>query len=125
MAGKRPKVKLSPHADQRFQERTDKGKDEFLSLSRSAYRKGLMWAQVDILHPELKKTEEGNKLKNYMSGLYNRKKKFYKGYMFIFSSTTRKLITMFPCKEEYLECLNHYWKEVYKQNKVFKKISKK
>ena len=125
MAGKRPKVKLSPHAGRRFQERTDKGKDEFLSLSRSAYRKGLMWAQIDILYPDLKKTNFGNKLKNYMTGLYNRKKKFYKGYMFIFSNTTRKLITMYPCKEEYFENLDKFWKEVYKQNKVFKKISKK
>ena len=122
---RRPKVKLSPHADKRFQERTDKEKDEFLSLSRSAYRKGLMWVQIDILHPELKKTSSGNKLKTYMTGVYNRKKKFYKGYIFVFSSTTRKLITMFPCKEEFLNCLNSYWKEVYKENKVFKKISKK
>lgn len=121
----RPKVKLSPHAKGRFEERTCNEKNEFLSLSRSAYRKGLMWAQIDILYPKLSKTPKGAKIKNYMSAMYRRKKKFYKGYIFIFSSTTRKLITMFPCKEEYLEELNKFWKEVYKQNKVFKKISKK
>lgn len=121
----KPKVKLSPHADQRFQERTDKEKEEFLSLSRSAYRKGLMWAQIDILYPKLSKTTEGSKIKTYMSAMYGRKKKFYKGYIFIFSSATRKLITMFPCKEDYIDFLNGVWKEVYKRNEIFKKISKK
>lgn len=121
----RPPVKLSPHAKIRFEERTDKERNSFLSFSRSAYRKGLMWAQIDILYPEISKTSEGAKLKNYMSAMGGRKKKYYKEHIFIFSSTTRKLITMYPCKEEFIEILENIWKEVYKKNKIFKKISKK
>jgi hypothetical protein len=122
---KRPKVKLSSHAQQRFEERTEKMRDEFLSFSQSAQRKGLMWAQIDIIHPELNKTQEGKRLKQYMQAFSGRKKKYYKGNIFIFTSVTRKLITMFPCKEEFLNVLEDYWNEVYRQNKVFKKISKK
>lgn len=122
---KRPKVKLSPHAKCRFEERTDKERNEFLSFSQSAQRKGLMWAQIDIIHPELNKTQEGKRLKQYMQAFSGRKKKYYKGNIFIFTSVTRKLITMFPCKEEFLNVLEDYWNEVYRQNKVFKKISKK
>ena len=122
---RRPKVKLSHHASERFEQRTDKDRNEFLSLSRLAMRKGLMWPQIDILYPGFSKTSKGAKLKNYMKGLYGRKKKYYGGHMFIFTSTTRKLITMYPCKEEYLQDLERIWKEVYKENKVFKKISKK
>ena len=121
----KPKLKLSPHAEHRFEQRTKKTKDEFLSLSRSAYRKGLVWQQINILYPQLCKDPKGSKLKVYMSAMYGRKKKYYKGYIFVFSSSTRKLITMFPCKEEYISELDKIWKEVYKNNKIFKKISKK
>jgi hypothetical protein len=121
----KPKVKLSYHAEQRFKERTEEEKQRFVTLSKIAHRKGLVWTQISILYPTLHKTQEGSKLKNYMSAMYGRKKKYYQGYIFVFSSATRKLITVFPCKEEYLEDLDRYWKEVYRKNKVFKKISKK
>jgi hypothetical protein len=122
---KRPKVKISPHAKQRFEERTNEEKDVFLSLSRLAHRKGLMWSQIDILYPDYSKTKLGLEVKNYMTGLYGRKKKYYKGYMFVFSSATRKLITMFPCKDKYHDELDKLWKDVYQKNKIFKKISKR
>lgn len=121
----KPKVKLSSHADLRFKERTQEEKKEFISLSRSAYKKGLMWLHIEILEPEFKKTKEGKVLKRYMKAYQNRKKKFYRGYIFIFSSSTRKVITMYPCKEEYLETLNNFWEKVYVKNDIYNSLIKK
>lgn len=112
---RRPKVKLSSHAKFRFEERTEEMRDEFLSLSRSAQRKGLMWIQIDILYPGFYKTPKGAKIKKYMTAFCGRKKKYYKGNIFIFTSTTRKLVTMYPCKEEFKDFLEEAWNKVYKK----------
>ena len=121
----KPKVKVSPHAKKRFVERTDEERKLFNSLSRLAHKKGLVWQQIEMLYPEYAKTQFGVEIKNYLTAFYGRKKKYYQGYMFIFSGCTRRLVTMFPCKDKYHEELERLWNEVYKENKLFKKISKK
>lgn len=113
----RHKVSITTHAKQRLCERTEKEKALFLSFSRSAYRKGLVWPQIEVFKPAFANSASGKKIKKYLSSKYGRRKKFYKDYIFIFGKTGRKLITMYPCKEEFICVLENIWDEIYKSNK--------
>ena len=110
------KNKLTTHAKLRFSERLDEPREKALSLSRSAMRKGLVWHQVSFIDSEFMKTEAGKELKSYMYAAFNRRKKYYKGYIYIFPKCSNRLITVYPVKPEFQSVLDKYWKKIYIDN---------
>lgn len=107
--------KLTSHAKLRFSERKEEPLERALSISRSAMRKGLVWQQIEFIDNVYMQSEEGKKLKSYMYAAYGRRKKYYKGYIYIFPKCSNRLITLYPVKKEYKDILDKYWSKIYRK----------
>lgn len=110
-------MKLSNHSKMRLKQRTDVERNKFFSLSKLAMKNG-----INLRHVPL----EDGYLRKYMTARVGRYKKYYQGYIFIFSMNSRKLITMYEANEVFKERLESIYNRVRGKKKkcTKKKISK-
>lgn len=96
-------MKLSNHSKMRLKERTDCDRNKFLSLSKLAMKNGITIRHVP---------EEDGYLRKYMSCGVGKYKKYYQGYIFLFTMNSRKLVTMYEANEVFKERLEKIYKRV-------------
>ena len=110
-------MKLSDHSKFRFRERTELTRKDFTSLSKLALKKGITLGNIPI---------EDGYLRKYMSCGTGKYKRFYQGYIFIFSMHQKKLVTVYEANPIYKTRLENIYKRVRGEKKkcTKKKISK-
>lgn len=109
-------MKLSNHSKMRLKQRTEVERNKFLSLSKLAMKNG-----INLRHIPL----DDGYLRKYMTAGAGRYKKYYQGYIFIFTMNSKKLITMYEANEVYKERLENIYKRIRGKKKCTKKkISK-
>lgn len=96
-------MKLSNHSKMRLKERTEVERNKFLSLSKLAMKNGITIRHVP---------EDDGYLRKYMSCGVGKYKKYYQGYIFIFTMNSRKLVTMYEANEVYKERLENIYKKI-------------
>lgn len=100
------------HGYTRIKERTDIGEKEIRNLSRLAIKNGVNFGQV----PE-------GAFRNYLNwkvAKRGKRIKLYRGYIFIFFLSSRRLITVYPIPEKHME----EYKKIKKTLDIKKKKSK-
>jgi len=110
------KITLSDHSIDRSWERLDSRKKQELTKTFSfAIKKGVKLADVKKIKKEI--YPEINNLVTYMQGLTKgnteTKKTYYLGNVYVYkvakASRSYTLITVYPCKENYIEILDELY----------------
>ena len=105
------KRKASAHAKQRIQERTNisTNKKETKTMVNNDVKKGIALENYNIIDKKSEFKQYINNKKHMNTRIF-----LYNDYVFIFNSSVKLLITMYPIPEQYLE---HYHKTVNEATK--------
>jgi hypothetical protein len=98
------KLKLTKHSNKRYAERTKVDKRDFEKNGRTARSVGLRFSEIDINDIKLFNLMKPKSTKAF--------KKYYNGYIYVFSSNGYKLITVYEVTDqEAKEKLEEIWKK--------------
>lgn len=98
------RLKLTKHSSLRYEERTNVEKRDYEKNGKTARSKGLRFEEVDF---------KEKKIFNYLKPTsWNAVKKYYNGFIYVFSKNKRKLITVYKVEnEEMKNRLEEIWRE--------------
>lgn len=88
-------LKLSTHSIMRLRERTEFEEKEFIENVKIARKLGLSYKDLSAKH--------GESFNFLIPKYYDRIKKYYNGYLYIFSKNKKTLITVFKVEDKELK----------------------